>query len=329
MLAMLMIGGVATGSPATDYVDAQMEVDARVAALYLHYTASVLGAQPDPQQAMAAVHGEATALLQHAASLPKWPGDDHGLSAAVTQRAEHSVLWFEQTLPTMVSLDSGPHPRDPDQLQFETLLHLSEVTDQQDLDRINAALAAFAQANLILLQDPGDPAPEPPVLVLELPGNPSALPSLIRVNFAIAHNNEMVVLQEQVQDVWNVGIELDPLSLIEHRSELEQAVEEIQAVPAWMGDDTLTAALSANGQGLLELYGLLVQAAELDLRVFLFGKKRRQRDSLVQQVNDAVDPLNATVQTAWAAFEEGWHFAEYEAHLEEMAQWAAAQGARP
>lgn len=326
MLAMLMIGGVASGSPATDYMDAQMEVDARVASLYLHYTAAVLGAQPDPDQAIAAVQQEATALLEHAASLPEWPGDDHGLSAAVTQRAEHSVLWFEQTLPTMVSLDSGPHPRDPDQLQFETLLHLSEVTDQQDLDRINAALAAFAQANRILLQDPGDALPEPPTLVLELPGKPSALPSLIRVNFAIAHNNEMVVLQEQVQEVWNVGIELEPLSLMAHRPELEQAVRQIQAVPPWMGDETLTAALSANGEGLLALYGLLVQAAELELRVFLFGKKRRQRDSLIQQVNDGVDPLNAMVQSAWTAFEEGWHFAEYEAHLDELAQWAAQGG---
>lgn len=325
MLATVLFGGVAFGSPATDYIDTQLQIDSRLVGLHLHYTANIIGAQPDPDQALAVAQQEAQAVLRDAEALEEWAGGDQGLSAAVTQRAEHSVLWFEQTLPTMISLDSGPHPRDADQLQFETLLHLSEVTEIQDVDRINDALSAFAANNRILMEDP-DLVLDPPEWRVELPGKPSALPCVVRVNFAIAHNNEMVILQDQVLDEWNAGIEMEALALIAHRSELEKAVKEIQAVPAWMGDATLTAALSANGQGLLELYGLMIQAAELDLRLFLFGKKRRQRDALVDQVNESVEPLNAAVQAAWTDFGEGWRIAERDQYLEELAQWTLEQG---
>lgn len=328
MLATVLFGGVAFGSPATDYIDAQLAIDLRVGSLYLQYTASAGGSQADSEEAMAMLQKEAHAILSDAEALEEWAGADHGLSAAVRQRAEHSVLWFDQTLPTMLSLDSGPHPRDADQLQFETLLHLSKVTETQDLDRINDALAAFAEDNRVRLQDPEDLNLEPPMWLIELPGNPSALPNLVRVNFAIAHNNEMVLLQDEVLDMWNVGVDMEASALIAHRPELEKAVLELQAVPPWMGDETLTGALSANGEGLLELYGLMIQAAELDLRLFLFGKKRRQRDGLVDQVNESLEPMNLAVEAAWTDFTEGWRIAERDQYLKDVARWAVAQGSQ-
>lgn len=328
MLALVVLGGVAFGNPATDYIDAQMEIDTRIAMLHLQYAATAYGSGPEFEANLKRIQLEAKEVVLAAQAIEEWPGGDQGLNDAVAQRAAHSVVWFEQTLPAMVALERGPHPRDADQLQYETLYHLSQVSEEQDVERVSATLEAFAQANRVMLMDPGPLYPEPPELELALPGPPSALPADMRVSFAIGHYNEMVVLQDAVWEVWNQGVDLAPQALIAHQPELAQAVEQVQGVPPWMGDDTLTAALSATGETLLELHGLLSQAAELDMRLFLFGKKRRQRDALIDQVNAAVEPLNAEVDGAFQSFEQAWGILAYEQYMDQVAAWASgAQGA--
>ena len=87
----------------------------------------------------------------------------------------------------------------------------------------------------------------------------------------------------------------------------------------------MTESMAANGQALLGLVELLVQSAALDMRLFLFGKKKRQRDSLLEEVDDAIPALNAKVLTARAAFEESWQVHAYEQHIGELAKWAVAR----
>ena len=326
MLAFVLLGGVANGSPATDYIDAQMAVERQLEALYVRCTAGAVLAGPEGAPVLAAAQQQVHALLMAAQGQAQWLGGDQGLNAALVQRAEHSVLFFDQTLPTLVSLSSSAHPRDSDQLQFETLTLLSEVTDAQDAERMSVALVAFGNANRVrILEDALSESLEPPKLELDLPGEPSTLSSMVRVSFAMGHHNEMVALNDQVLSAWNAIVALESADVQGQRPVLEQTVQALREVPPWMGDDTLTESMAANGQALLGLVELLVQSAALDMRLFLFGKKKRQRDSLLEEVDDAVPALNAKVLTARAAFEESWQVHAYEQHIGELAKWAVAR----
>ncbi|MFT5585361.1 MAG: hypothetical protein ACI9VR_002950 [Cognaticolwellia sp.] len=325
MLALLL-GGVASGSPATDYIDAQVAVDLQLQSLYVNYTVGAVLAGTESAPVLAAAQEQIHGLLVVAQGQESWPGGDQGLNAAVIQRAEHSVLFFDQTLPTMVSLAGSAYPRDADQLQFETLTHLSKVTDAQDVERMSAALVAFGDANRVQILDR---VPEPlgaPTLELGLPGYPSALPSTVRVGFAIGHHNEMVGLNDQVLSAWNAIVVMESADVESQRPVLEEAVQELSEVPPWMGDETLSAAMAANGEALLGLVDQLMQSAALDMRVFLFGKKRRQRDSLLKEVNQRVPALNAKVLAAQEVFVESWQIDAYEQHIDALAKWAAARG---
>lgn len=326
MLAFVLLGGVANGSPATDYIDAQMAIERQLDALYVHCTAGSVLAGPEGAPVLAAAQKQVHTLLIAAQGQAQWLGDDQGLNAALVQRAEHSVLFFDQTLPTLVSLSSSAHPRDADQLQFETLTLLSQVTDAQDAERMSVALVAFGNANRVrIVEDALSEALEPPKLVLDLPGEPSTLSSLVRVSFAVGHHNEMVALHDQVLSAWNAIVALESSDMQAKHPVLEQAVQELREVPPWMGDDTLTESMAANGEALLGLVDRLVQSAALDMRLFLFGKKKRQRDRLIEEVDDAVPELNAKVLTARVAFEESWQLHAYEQHIGELAKWGVAR----
>lgn len=326
MLALVLFGGVASGSP-VDYLDAQFQVDQQLEVLYVRYTVSSVLAGEQIAPVLADAQHQAHAVLNAAHTLEEWPGDDKGLNEALIQRAQHSVLYFDQTLPTMVSLITASQPRDADQLQYETLLNLSEVTDAQDVERLNRAILSFAKANRVRV-DEEPPAPlKLPTLELDLPGRASDLPDEVRVTFAIGHHNEMIERHDQVLSAWNDLTLLESAKIAEQRPVVELAVQELKQVPPWMGDDTLTSALTADGEGLLELVDLMVQSAELDMRVFLFGKKKRQRDSLLRQVDSALPSLNANAQQAVASFLDAWQISAYERHIEELHQWARSQKA--
>jgi hypothetical protein len=324
MLALLL-SGVASASPAVDYIDSQMRLDYQMEALYVRYTVDAVRAGTGGGDSLALAQSQAREFLETAQSLEPWPGDDGGLNQALVLRAEHCVLFFEQTLPTMVGLIGGAHPRDADQLQFETLLNLSEVTDVQDMERLNASLHAFGDANRVRITDEPPDLVDPPVLEVELPGPASGLSSAVRVSFAIAHHNEMVLYNDEVLAVWNDLVVSESSTVQGQRGGLEQAVQELKEVPPWMGDDTLTTAMSANGEALLGLVDLLIQSAELDMRVFLFGKKRRQRDGLLEEVEYTVPTLNAAVRAAQRSFMESWHVDAYEQHNKDLVEWAASQ----
>lgn len=183
--------------------------------------------------------GELNAELE---SYPRMPGRDFALDAAFAANQRLGELAEEHHRDQQV-LRADKTPRDDDQLRCEATFkevvdagfQALEVVEQGDAKTLLSYDIRLIPQSYTTYQDQ----------TLGLPGPSSSLPLVIRQNFAIAHANELFVLVQEARKLatgsMNEGVSAEELSSVQER--FGELLRRAEAVPPWMGSDTMVVAV--------------------------------------------------------------------------------------
>ncbi|MED5373799.1 MAG: hypothetical protein VX899_22465 [Myxococcota bacterium] len=224
------------------------------------------------------------------------------------------------------ALLSEPQPRDAHQLELEVLLARLEARIAASNARLDAEQQAFLAAHNSYVESPAPPPPEPPPLVLEqpLPGAESGLPTHLRIDFAIRHYNELVDLHGQASGLWSGQV--SGAATERERPHLIAVQQQVQQVPAWMGDSGLRDAVEQGLSLLVELSSTSLSELEaMENGLLILPWRKRRYEALRVGFNVKSADAWRDMEKAADAFAERWQFDAVEAYDAQLEAWAQEQ----
>lgn len=273
-----------------------------------------------------AVQKELEQLQAQAESPPPFDGEDtlRRPAIAVLDVIEQS---FGDWGPRSSELLELPNPRAAHQEAFLALRQEETQALDKALAEFNVAHQAFSETHDIrLIKGQSVLSLPQPVLKVTLPGPEVPLDPQVRIAFASRH-------QREVNEAFLMGFEAWKGLMEMEQSEWSQALpgvlevvqsslDVVQAIPPWMGDETLV----ASGVASLQVWVRHLQVTLPRLQVLAEDLSSERG---VKQYNKNLKELNETSRAALDAWnganetwQNDWHYGALETHNQAMVDWA-------